>query len=104
MLVVDHLGRHPSIRAGLRGQRAAATPRLRVGHPVSGRAEVGDLGLLATRDEDVLGLEVAVDDAAFVGSVERVGELRCEGGDLLVVIRGEIIRSDRLVEKVAQGP
>ena len=40
-----------------------------------GQAEVEHLRLLALGDEDVRGLDVAVDDAALVRGVERVGDL-----------------------------
>jgi hypothetical protein len=50
-----------------------------------GEAEVGDLRDARARQDDVLGLDVAVDDAARVGVLERVAELRhdasaCSGG------------------------
>ena len=41
----------------------------------AGDAEVRDLGRALLVDEDVLGLDVAVDDAAVVGGAERAGDL-----------------------------
>lgn len=50
---------------------------------MAGRAEVDELdrGLLQRAEQDVLGLEVAVDEASFVEDGERVEELRCEDAD-----------------------
>ena len=41
----------------------------------AGDPEVGDLGRALLVDEDVLGLDVAVDDAAVVGGAQRAGDL-----------------------------
>ena len=46
-----------------------------------GQAEVEDLGVSALGDEDVRGLDVAMDDAAGVRRVERVGDLDAERKD-----------------------
>ena len=46
-----------------------------------GQAEVGEVAVLATVllvDEDVRRLDVAMDEAAAVGGVERIGDLRCD--------------------------
>ena len=49
--------------------------RLLSGRDNLGQAEVENLGLTAIRDEYVCRLDVAVDDALSVGSVEPVGSL-----------------------------
>ena len=58
-----------------------------VGEP--GDAEVHQLGarLAVLGDEDVLGLDVAVDDAARVGVVERLAEVGADLADLAVAER-----------------
>ena len=43
-----------------------------------GEAEIEDFGVAALGDEDVGGLDVAMDDAFAVGGVERVGDLNGE--------------------------
>ena len=42
---------------------------------VTREAEVEDLGVAVLREEDVLGLEVAVDDPLLVGGGEALGDL-----------------------------
>jgi hypothetical protein len=70
---LDLLGRRVVERAD---PLAGARERLGVRRP--GDAEVGEVGVLgaaALLDQDVRGLDVAVDEAAFVRGVERVGDL-----------------------------
>ena len=77
------VGRRPQHLAGL-GQR----------HPLGGAgdAEVGDLDVAVGAEEDVLGLEVAVDDVERVEVVEREGDL---GGVELGDRVGEALRDGR---------
>jgi hypothetical protein len=49
--------------------------------------EVYDLGLSVGRDEDVVGLEVAVDDLALMRMLERIGDLD-EGAEGLLRVDG----------------
>lgn len=57
-----------------------------------GEAEVGDLDVAVGAEEDVLGLEVAVDDVERVEVVEREGDL---GGVELGDRVGEALRDER---------
>src|SRR5437763_1334845 len=52
-----------------------------------GEAEVGDLGRALRREQDVGGLEIAVDDALVVGSLHGAGDLFEKGGSLLRRLR-----------------
>ena len=60
-----------------------------------GDAEIGHQGVTAEQ-QDVLGLDVAVDDAALVGVLQRLGRL---AGELERVVDGELLLP---VEPVAQ--
>jgi hypothetical protein len=71
VLVLDHLGRQVVERATERGAAGGG----RVHRP----AKVRDLDLAAVAQQEVLGLDVAVDDVLRVAVVQRVGE----GGDVL---------------------
>ena len=65
---VELLGRHVDWRAGCVAREVSIAQRvLHLGH-----AEVGDLDLAAFTDEEVLGLEIAVDDVPSVRDGERV--------------------------------
>jgi hypothetical protein len=77
VLVLDHLGREVVERAA---ERRAAR-----GGGMDGPAEIRDLEVAALADEEVLGLDVAVDDVLAVHLVERLGE-RCD------VLRGKVVR------------
>ena len=46
----------------------------------AGDAEIGDLHVVTRLDHDVGGLDVAMDDAMAVGEVERLRDLRSQGG------------------------
>lgn len=65
------------------GNRPEQIPRLarpqRPGHRL-GDPEVRDLGYTGLVDEDVLRLDIAVDDALFVGVLQRRGDLRPVAG------------------------
>jgi len=63
-----------------------------------GHAEVGHLDAAVRRQEDVPGLDVAVDDTAAVGGVERLGDLSCYLG---CSTRQELALG---LDDVAQGP
>ena len=73
---VGHRTDHDAgLRLDLRGIRRRDRCRLdRLGQP-----EVEDLDLTCGRDLDVRGLEVAVDNAAFVRGAERRGDLPQQG-------------------------
>ena len=86
-LATDLLRRH--VGAGAQQRALARVHRRRVRVVVGsdrlerlGEAEVQHLGMSAWRHDDVLRLDVAVDDAALVRLVERIGDLHAEGGDL----------------------
>ena len=70
------LGGHVLRRAG---------PRPGLGHLAAGvhalgQAEVGDMGLAVTIDQDVLGLQVAMQHAALMGMVHGAGNRRQQAG------------------------
>ena len=76
------LGRHVADRAqhgpglGRGGGRREAAGRLAALEALElGEAEVEDLHAAVPGDEDVLGLEIAVDDAVVVGGRQAVGDL-----------------------------
>ena len=65
----------------------------------AGDPEVGDLGRALLVDQDVLGLDVAVDDVAGVGGAERAGDLDRVGdrlGD-----RQPPVAADAVLERLA---
>ena len=76
VVTADLLGRHvggrPEDDAGLREHRRRGRA---VGRGLLGEAEVQDLETAVRRDEQVLGLEVAVDDPLLVGGGEALREL-----------------------------
>ncbi len=95
-LLRSHVGRraqdHPELRAVRRGQRRRLHQRRRA-RQITGRnrtgarrrihrlgqAEVEDLGLSFYGSFDVLGLEIAVDDALLVGFLQRFRDLLRDG-------------------------
>lgn len=84
------LGRH----VGRRSDDDPGLGELTVGRPRLGDAEVEHLCLEAgsVRDEeDVVGLDVAVDDAGAVGGVERPADVAGEQGDLSGSPRAESV-------------
>src|ERR1017187_10108843 len=60
--------------AGCRGRRVRVRTRARRAHLLR-EAEVEDLEAAFLRDPEVLGLQVAMDDASFVGCREALGHL-----------------------------
>ena len=68
----------------------------------SGQAEVGDLGGAVGGNEDVLGFDVAVDDADAVGgtqSLERVGRVAQRLGDREGALRAQELAQVRAVDE-----
>ncbi len=63
-----------------------------------GEAEVENLGVSALRDENVRGLDVAMDDAFGVSGVESVGDFDGKRNELIV---GERAAGDQMVERNA---
>jgi hypothetical protein len=64
----------------------------------AGDAEVGDFDGVGAVDEEVFRLDIAVDDAALVGALERVAHRRDEGEGLC---RGEAFRFEDLAQVFA---
>ena len=91
--VLDLLGREVGDGAE---EGAGASGRGRRAHR-AGEAEVGHLHVPLGRDEDVLGLDVAVQDVAAMG---RAGALEDRGDEVERLARGE---GALLLEEVAQG-
>ena len=60
--------------------------------PGAGDPEVGDLGVVGVVDDHVVGLEVAVDDAAAVGEARGLEDLD-----------RDVDRPDRLDRRLARG-
>src|SRR5581483_6236182 len=81
-LLGGHVGGGPEERSR-RGERVARARSLGGAVEVAPEAEVGEERLAVAREEDVLGLHVAVDDAAPVSRPERARELRAEARDLV---------------------
>jgi len=63
-----------------------------------GNVEVGDIGVVVFVEEDIAGLEVAVDDAFAVGIIQRVGETQEDVGDLIQL---EAVKLNTLSEGAA---
>ena len=87
------LGRHVDHRAGggaSRGHLSRVGLDLAVGQRLGREelrdSEVEDLGVTAARDDDVRGLDVAVDDLLVVRGLERVGEL---DGEVERIVQGK---------------
>ena len=103
-LAPDLLGRHVADRAehGARvgpahlGRRLARFAALRLRQ--LGEAEVEDLDLAVVRDEHVLGLQVAVDDALLVGRRQPVRDL---GADLDGLAQGQRAAGNALAQRLA---
>ena len=97
------LGRHVGDRPGeigVQGGRAALVPadHRGKGKEDAGQAEVEDLDRARRVDHDVLGLEVAVDDAAGVGGGHRA---RQGQGDLEEAVEGDAAGLDELRQRLA---
>ena len=92
---------------GRRAQDRAAGRHLDVGLDPLGQAEVGDVGVAFGVDQDVRRLQIAVENAAHVGVVDRLGRLGqerrrgpgigLERGELL----GEVAPLDQLHAEIA---
>lgn len=63
--------------------------------------EVEDLGVAALRDEDVGGLDIAMNDALAVRRVERVGDLHAQIADLT---RRQRLGGDEMLERLPLQP
>ena len=78
-LLGRHVGDRPEdgpLLADGRERRRAGVARIAARDVVAGEAEVEDLDAAVLRQEDVLGLDVAVDDSLLVRGGETVGDLR----------------------------
>ena len=84
-----HVGDRPHGRSGL-GQPGFAGQL--------GQSEIEDLGQAVRGDHDIARLDVAVDDAVFVGLGQSLGDL---GGDADRVGRGQRAAGDPLLEGLA---
>ena len=75
--------RHVGERAGNSGHVGIAQREVAciVGLEQDGQAKIQDLNLVLRSDENVAGLQVAVDDAVLVGFLERRSDLEPERGD-----------------------
>ncbi len=97
------LGAH----VGRRAQDRAAGRQLVVGLDQLGQAEVGDVGVPVSVDQDIGRLQVAVEDSAHVSVLNGVGRLDHQGRDgaMVVAVRGELLREvapdDQLHAEVA---
>jgi hypothetical protein len=104
LLAAGLLGRHVGHGAhgdAGRGQGLGASYRLRHGEARGlhlGQPEVQHLGLAAGGDEDIGGLDVAMDDAAPVRGVEGVGYLN---GEVEEEPQGKRAAGDLLVQQLA---
>src|SRR5581483_1116499 len=97
-LLVGHVAERPAHRAG---PRELDAPRRagRVVPEVLRDPEVGDERLAVAREEDVLGLHVAVDDSERVRVPERPRERAAEAHDL---VHGERAALEALAERAAR--
>ena len=92
-----------------RSERGAGERRLGLGDR-AGDAEVDDLDLAVAADQDVAGLDVAMDEAARVRRGERAGDRRGDPGGLPrrertapAQDRGEVLAVDELHDDVRAG-
>ena len=79
-----HVAKRP--REGLRGRLVFLLLEL-------GQAKVGDPGVAQGVEQDVVRLDVAVDHLAFVGVIERIGDLGADAGNLTLVAQTTTCRS-----------
>jgi hypothetical protein len=87
-----------------RAEHLAGQRQIRVAVQLPGQAEVGHAGLILRVEEDLRGLEVAVQDAAFVRVMNRSrGALEIRGG--LLVRQGTVPHDFRqaLARNVVHG-
>lgn len=61
---------------GAKDHAGAGQPGAIAGSDQLGQTEIGDLHPAATVEQDVLGLDVAVDDAGVMGVLQRIAQLR----------------------------
>ena len=83
-LLRRHVGDRADDHAGprVRADHARVSRRRRAGFEQLGQAEVGELGVAVLRDEDVVGLDVAVQDAGGVRGRQAVGDADEQVDDL----------------------
>ena len=93
------LGRH----VGRRAEQLAVHGDGDFARFAAGEAEVHEVRLVVAIDDDVGRLEVAVDDAVFVGMIEGVGDSRTELGRLAVggLLGGEPVVECRAANEIA---
>ena len=77
---------------------AAVTGRFLIARRKLGEAEIQHLCLASARDEDVCRLDVAVDDAARVGGIQRVGDVNAQFQE---VVDGQGPLADAMLQRPA---